>query len=139
MGVAETSDAGETQSAETAADTTADEGIDAPAQEAASIETPDPIAAPPRPVAVSSLTRVRYVAPRYPRSAERRGISGWVDVVFTVSIDGTVTDVGVLNSEPGDVFVNAATKAVEKWEFEAVIENGRLVEKQAAVRMMFAL
>ena len=132
-------DASETQSANAAADTNADEGIDAPAQEAAPIEKPEPIAAAPRPVAVSSLKRTKYVAPKYPRSAERRSISGWVDVVFTVSIDGTVKDVNVLNSEPGDVFINAATRAVEKWEFEAVIENGLLVEKQAAVRMMFAL
>ena len=137
--VAATDVADETQSAKTAADTNADAGVDAPAQEAASIETPDPVAASPRPVAVSSLKRIKYVAPKYPRSAERRNISGWVDVMFTVSIDGTVKDVNILNSEPGDVFVNAATKAVEKWEFEAVIENGLLVEKQAAVRMMFAL
>jgi serine/threonine-protein kinase len=92
-----------------------------------------------RPVAASSLTRTRYVSPKYPRSAERRNLSGWVDIVFTVAVDGTVSSVEILNSEPGDVFVNAATKAVEKWEFEPVVENGMLVEKQAGVRMMFAL
>ena len=31
------------------------------------------------------------------------------------------------------------TRAVEKWEFEPVIENGTAVEKRAGVRMMFAL
>jgi outer membrane biosynthesis protein TonB len=55
-----------------------------------------------QPVAVSSLTRVKYVAPKYPRSAERRNISGWVEVVFTVALDGSVKDVQVINSQPGD-------------------------------------
>ena len=91
------------------------------------------------PVAISSLTRTKYVAPKYPRAAERRSLSGWVDVVFTVRIDGSVGDVEILNSEPGDVFVNSAIKAVEKWEFEPIIENDRYVEKRAGIRMMFAI
>jgi TonB family protein len=91
------------------------------------------------PVAVSSLNRVRYVAPKYPRNAQRRNQSGWVDVVFTVASDGSVKDIEVRASEPGDVFVNAAIKAVEKWEFEPVIQNGVAVEKRAGVRMLFAL
>ena len=107
----------------------------------AASNTPPP-AAPARndtPVAISSLTRTKYVAPKYPRAAERRSVSGWVDVVFTVQVDGTVANIEIRDSEPGDVFVNAAIKAVEKWEFEPVIENDRYVEKQAGVRMMFAI
>lgn len=91
------------------------------------------------PVSVSSLRRTRYVAPKYPRAAQRRGLSGWVDVVFTVDIDGTVTDIEVRDSNPGVTFVNSATNAVEDWEFEPVIENGVAIQKRAAVRMMFAI
>ena len=91
------------------------------------------------PVPVSTLTRVKYVAPKYPRNAERRGLSGWVDVVFTVTYDGTVTDIDIAGSEPGDTFVDAATRAVERWRFEPVVENGDIVEKRAAIRMMFAI
>jgi len=92
-----------------------------------------------RPIAVSSLTRLKYVAPKYPRGAERRNISGWVDVAFTVTLDGTVIDVDIIRSQPGDTFVSSATNAVEKWRFEPVVENGETVEKRAAVRMMFAI
>ena len=92
-----------------------------------------------RPVPVSSLTRVKYVAPKYPRGAERRGISGWVDVVFTVAPDGSVRNAEVLGSEPGDTFVASAIAAVERWEFEPIVENGSVVEKRAGVRLMFAL
>ena len=92
-----------------------------------------------QPAPVSSLNRIKYVAPKYPRGAQRRNLSGWVDVVFIVATDGSVKDVSVRNSEPGDTFVNAATKAVERWEFEPVVENGALIEKLVGVRMMFAL
>ena len=91
------------------------------------------------PVAVSSLARSKYVAPKYPRSAQRRNLSGWVDIVFTVTFDGSVRDIEVLSSEPGEIFVNAASNAVERWEFEPIVENGQIVEKRAGVRMMFAL
>ncbi|MDA1063312.1 MAG: TonB family protein [Proteobacteria bacterium] len=91
------------------------------------------------PVAVSSLVRTKYVGPKYPRAAQRRGLSGWVDVVFTVDIDGTVTDVSVRESDPGVTFVDAAVTAVEGWEFEPIVENGVAVQRRAAVRMMFAV
>ena len=92
-----------------------------------------------QPVAISSLVRTRYVAPKYPRSAQRRNLSGWVDIAFTVDIDGTVKDVAVRDSEPGTTFDTAAMRAVEKWEFEPVLYNGAAIEQRAAVRMMFAL
>ncbi len=113
---------------------------------AAATPAPQPVAAQPAqqvtaPVlaGVSSLKRTRYAAPKYPRSAQRRNLSGWVDVVFTVAMDGTVKDIDVRDSEPDETFVNSAVKAVEKWEFEPVRENGTLVEKRVGVRMMFAL
>jgi len=91
------------------------------------------------PVPVSSLQRTKYVAPKYPRGAQRRRVTGWVDVVFTVDTDGSVTDISVRVSEPGDTFAASATRAVEAWKFEPVVENGVAVQKRAAVRMMFAL
>ena len=100
---------------------------------------PAPEAIRSSPVAVSSLRRTRYVAPKYPRAAQRRALSGWVDVMFTVDIDGTVTDIMIRDSNPGTTFVNSATRAVEDWEFEPVIENGVAIQKRAAVRMMFAI
>ncbi len=91
------------------------------------------------PVSLSTLKRTRYVAPKYPYSAERRGISGWVDLVFTVDIDGTVRDIVVRNADPADVFDNAAISALEDWEFEPVLENGVAIQKRAAVRMLFTV
>ena len=108
----------------------------------APVEAPEPVAIDVRdqaPVSISSLTRTRYVAPKYPRTAQRRGVQGWVDVVFTVSRGGTVKNLEVREADPEDVFNNSAIRAVEKWEFEPIVENGVVVEKRAGVRMMFAL
>ena len=91
------------------------------------------------PIAISALTRIKYVAPRYPRSAERRNLSGWVDIVFTVATDGTTKNIVIRDSEPGETFVNAATKAVAKWQFMPVFDNGIVVDRRAGVRMMFEL
>ena len=115
-----------------AADAGSDAGQDDTAQ-----NLPPPV--PDRPVAVSSLVRTKYVAPRYPRSAQRRKLSGWVDVEFTLTLDGTVTNVDVTESTPGNTFVDAAIRAVEGWEFESVFDDGIAVERRAAVRMMFAI
>jgi TonB family protein len=126
-----------TDTGETAADApVADESSNS---EAAGDAGPEAEPARQAPVAASTLNRKKYVAPRYPRAAERRNISGWVDVLFTVTADGTVAEIEVVGSEPGDTFVDAATRAVEKWEFEPVVEDGQIVEKRAGVRMMFAL
>jgi serine/threonine-protein kinase len=90
-------------------------------------------------VPISSLKRTNYVAPRYPRSAQRRNITGWVDVKFTVNRGGNVVDVGILDSNPGDVFNEAAREAILQWRFEPSLENGTPVERLVAVRLMFNL
>jgi TonB family protein len=90
-------------------------------------------------VAITQLKRTNYVAPKYPRAAQRRNTSGWVDLGFTVARDGTVHSIEIIESAPVNVFDEAATKAVSQWRFDPVIENGRPVEKRAGVRMMFSL
>lgn len=103
---------------------------------------PPPTQAAPREperIAASRLKRTNYVPPKYPRAAQRRNTSGWVDLGFTVARDGTVHSIEIIDSEPGEIFDEAATNAVSQWRFEPVIENGEPVEKRAAVRMAFSL
>jgi TonB family protein len=120
----------------------AEPALTEPVDEPQAIEPQSAAAVTPaaqKPVPVSSLKRNKYVAPKYPRTAQRRSLSGWVDIVFTVDIDGTVSDIDVRDSNPGETFVDAASNAVEQWEFEPVIENGVAIQQRAAVRMMFAI
>lgn len=89
-------------------------------------------------VSASSLKRVKMTPPQYPESARKRGIEGWVEVMFTVTPSGTVEDVEVRNSSPADVFDDAAVRAVRQWRFEPVERNGEKVPQRAVVRLKFA-
>lgn len=67
------------------------------------------------------------VAPMYPARAQSQGIEGWVLLQFTVTEAGTVADPVVLESQPPDVFDEAAKKAVLKFKYKPRVENGKPV------------
>lgn len=88
---------------------------------------------------LDQLVRVRTVPARYPRRAEDRGISGWVDVEFTVNIEGKTEAIEVINAEPETVFDNAAIVAVEQWEFEPKVFRGETIPQRTMARLSFVL
>ena len=88
---------------------------------------------------VSDLVPVSLSAARYPRRAMEKNVTGWVDVLFTVSPDGTTTDVEVAKSQPEQTFDNAAIAAVQKWQFEPVEYRGQIISQRAGARLTFQL
>lgn len=90
-------------------------------------------------VQAASLKRVREVPPVYPREAQRLGLKGWVDVEFTIALDGTTQDVVVSNSQPQRTFDQAAVDAVKRWRFAPVMRDGAAVTQRAAMRIRFEL
>ena len=75
--------------------------------------TPSPIVAPER------LPEVLFrPALRYPPLAQRRRIEGRVELEFLIGIDGSVSDVSVLSSEPEGIFDREAIGALQRWRFE---------------------
>ena len=96
-------------------------------------------AAPPQVVSAGALQRTYYVAPSFPNAAATRGLSGWVDVQFTVKSDGTTTDVSIVGAEPVGIFEQSAMEAVRKWHYRPVVRNGQTVDQLARVRVRFAL
>lgn len=96
-------------------------------------------AAAPEVVSAGSLQRTYYVAPGFPASAATRGLTGWVDLQFTVKSDGTTTDVSVVGAEPVGIFEQSAMEAVRKWHYRPVVRNGQTVDQLARVRVRFAL
>ena len=98
-----------------------------------------PPAAAPADVLVSesSLTRVRFVPPVYPDDALAHGISGWVDLEFTVTGDGKVADIVVLNAEPSGVFERAARAALANSRYRPVQRDGVPVAQRTRIRMRF--
>jgi TonB family protein len=89
-------------------------------------------------VGASSLERVEYVAPKYPAAIRNRGVTGWVELQFTVRVDGSTDDIVVTNSYPRGVFNSVARTAVGEWRYKPVMRDGKPLEQRAAVRIRFA-
>ena len=88
---------------------------------------------------IAELVRVNTVAAKYPRRAEERGISGWVEVAFTVMPSGETTEVTVANAQPEKVFDEPAVEAVEQWTFQPKEFRGQTITQRSMVRLVFKL
>ncbi len=92
----------------------------------------------PAPMAATPLKRTRYVEPQFPDAARRKGLTGWVEVAFTVSPKGVVEDAEVRASSPEEVFDEAALRAVRQWRYEPpMTANGQPTAQRSAVRLKF--
>jgi protein TonB len=67
------------------------------------------------------------VAPVYPARALSRGIEGYVDMSFTVTTSGTVTD-PIVQFSTSSLFDRAATRAVLKFKYKPRVVDGQPVE-----------
>lgn len=90
-------------------------------------------------VSAANLKRVREVEAEYPRDAERNGVEGWVDVVFTIARDGSTQDLVVRDAQPAQIFDNAALEAVSKARFAPIVKDGAAVPQRAVLRVRFVV
>lgn len=88
-----------------------------PATAALSVTANSPAATPARSAAVPKP--IRQPPPRYPTSAGRNGVSGQVQVAFTITAAGDVESARVVASNLPASFDRAAVFAVSRWKFEA--------------------
>jgi len=86
-----------------------------------------------------ALTRTRYAPPEYPESAQNKGTTGWVDILFTVHTDGSVGDITVAGAEPAGIFEQAAMNSVRKWRYQPILREGKPTEQRARVRIRFSM
>lgn len=86
---------------------------------------------PPRPLA--------RLDPIYPPQARMRKAEGHVVVEFVVAADGTVRDVAVISSQPGDLFISSAVRAIERWRFVPGSKGGEAVATRVRQRVEFKL
>jgi len=93
----------------------------------------------PRAANQGLVPRVR-VAPEYPQRALVRGLEGWVEVEFTVTEIGSVSDPVVVESHPRSIFDRVSLRAVEQWKYEPMIIDGKPVSSPGVrTRLVFEL
>lgn len=90
-----------------------------------------------KPMPASALKIATYVAPEYPQRALERHIEGWVDVEFTVAVDGSTRDITVADASHDNYFRREAVAAVEKWRFEPRLFMNRPIPQRSYTRMRF--
>ena len=81
---------------------------------------------------------IHRVDPDYPSAAKRDGIRGSVDLEVTVSAQGIVEDVAVMQATPPDLFDKSAVTAVRKWKYDPRFVDGLASETHLKVHLEFA-
>lgn len=95
------------------------------------VMTEDLVDEPPKPVSTGAF--------RYPPSAKKQGIRGYVVLSVLVDIDGSVDQLQVLESHPSGIFDNAALQGVRAWHFEPAKYQGETVKVWAKQKIRFDL
>jgi TonB family protein len=93
----------------------------------------------PQEVSEASLTRIKKLDVDYPAKALSHQIEGEVQIAYTVTPKGTVTDVKVLDSSPPGIFDAAATGAVSRMRYKPVLKSGKAVSVATKLRVIFHL
>jgi TonB family protein len=103
----------------------------------AAAETRTPPPATTAAVPADAFDRVHAPDPVYPAHALRQGTRGWVELEFTVTSAGAVSDIEVVGAEPYGVFEQAATDALAQWRFRPRLVNGQPVAQRSTIKLRF--
>ncbi|WAJ69157.1 energy transducer TonB [Catenovulum adriaticum] len=72
-------------------------------------------------------TPISRVAPRYPTTAEKDGVEGFVKFKFDVSKNGKPVNINIVESYPGTVFNLNSKQALKKWKYKPAKFNGESI------------
>ena len=76
---------------------------------------------------------------KYPASAKKKGIKGYVVLSILIDENGRVDEVQVLESSPAGVFDEAALQGINAWRFEPAKYEGKKVKVWAKQKIRFDL
>jgi len=77
------------------------------------------------------------VRPKYPEEAKKSGAQGKVRLSFSITKDGSVENVQVM--EGNELFAAAAIEAVQQWKYEPVMLNGKAVRADTSALVVFEI
>ena len=87
-----------------------------------------------------NATPIVRINPKYPTSAARDGIEGWVQLSFSISPTGEVVDPVVINAEPKRTFNREAIRAIKRWKYRPkVVEGVAQLQTGQTVQLDFKL
>lgn len=80
----------------------------------------------------------KQIAPVYPISATRRGLSGWANAQFIIDKRGNVVNVKITRcSDP--VFEEPTIKAIRQWKFTPGEKDGKIVTTRAETKIPYTI
>ncbi len=82
---------------------------------------------------------IKSYPPRYPYLAKRDDITGSVTLQFTITKEGQVADMTVVESYPQGVFDETALKAIEQYRFKPGVKDGKAVDVKVNLPIKFNL
>lgn len=91
------------------------------------------------PAAEGDALPIVRIQPQYPRQALMEGIEGWVKLEFTITEDGAVSDVVVIDADPPRIFDRNAIRAVLRWKFKPRIVDGKPIRRRGSQVIEFLL
>lgn len=95
------------------------------------VMTADLVDEPPKAIAQGAF--------KYPPSAKKNGVKGYVVLSILIAEDGSVNQVQVLESHPIGIFDAAALQGIRSWQFEPAKYQGEVVKAWAKQRIRFDL
>lgn len=115
----------------------------APAAPVAAPQAPAPSAPAPAPSGEPTIEQdvipLVDIPPNYPQRAQSAGIEGKVVLRFTITAEGRVDNLRIVEAEPKGVFDREARRAAERWRFAPRQENGQAVAREASKTLYFRL
>jgi protein TonB len=84
---------------------------------------------------LSEAMLVKKVEPIYPHIAAVAGISGTVKLHAIIGRDGSVEDLNVVAGHP--LLADAALDAVRQWHYKPYVLNGRPIEVETFITVVF--
>lgn len=90
-------------------------------------------------ISVQKQRMLKSVSPKYPQDLLHRGVSGFVDLIFSIDKNGTTYDHMIyFASEKG--FGTAALNAIRKFQYEPLKVNGKAVDANGvSMRFVFGI
>ncbi|WP_394175294.1 energy transducer TonB [Thalassotalea litorea] len=86
----------------------------------------------------SGATPIYRSLPRYPIGAARQKIRGWVKLRFSINPQGIPEDIVVIESQPEDIFDQAAIDALSRWKYRPQLQDGQAIKQEnLSVRIDF--